>query len=39
VAKQAFQGLDTGVSLAVPKFREGRGGERNLGEWRQSLVR
>ena len=37
-AKQPFQGLDTGVSVAMPKLSEGRRSERNLGEWRQALV-
>jgi hypothetical protein len=38
VAKQPFQGLDTGVSVAVPKLSERRCGERDLREWWQSLV-
>ena len=38
VAKQAFQCLHTGVSVAVPKLSKGRGSERNLGQWRQPLV-
>jgi hypothetical protein len=34
MAKQPFQGLDPGVSVAVPKLGESGCSERNLGERR-----
>jgi hypothetical protein len=38
VTEQPFQGLDSGVSVAVAKLGEGRGSERNLGKGWQPLV-